>query len=332
MKIPKIKYFFLGCLFTLAALPLFSQDNSEEAAGTVPVRWGVGLDAAFYTNNNISDVAANGFAAPNGLAVPGVLATAHYIINVPLLTGDGTNPLFAGNGLSLRGQVNVTPVTLEGIGSATFSPIAFLAFHATAFVGTGWSLGELATGLALWEADGLNYDSFQGVISGVTFGGRFQFNLGAIIPSTWTNIILLSDNRLQFRHFTAADNNTPYLFKSDGDRRNLNGWRYTASHVIGYQLPFMVNLVAIVTDTETNLGHAREVSTMASGGWGSDFTLVRFGPMANLAFNGQHNLTILAQLQRNVTWHDTETSLINRTYRGNYISFYQLALSYRLNF
>ncbi|HRZ89952.1 MAG TPA: hypothetical protein P5117_10775, partial [Spirochaetia bacterium] len=67
------------------------------------------------------------------------LATLEYSRTIPAFVGEG--PFFSGNNLELSARAELSPVTVEAVGSATLTPIAFLKFQAGAAVGTGWTLG-----------------------------------------------------------------------------------------------------------------------------------------------------------------------------------------------
>jgi hypothetical protein len=319
-------------LFFLLSLPLSGQEEPAEAQA-LTTRYGFGIDMAIYSKNNIDGKSAGSFVGIGGLAGADIMGIAYYAWKIPFLYGE--NALIRNNNIDIRLQGGLSPAHVEALSTITFTPLAFLSFYAAGLVSTGWSLGSFATGLNANREDGLDRSSFQGVLGMLTLGGRFQFDLGALIDNPWTHVLLVSDNRFEYRHFSAVDNETPWSFKNDSGR-NLNGWRYTASHILGYGMPFIVDMVGIITDTELNIGRAARVSPKESG-WGSNFMLIKFGPMLNIRFNERHSLVILAQLKYDMLWNeasmgDDSVPLMQRSYKGSYVSFYRLGFSYRCVF
>jgi hypothetical protein len=92
-----------------------------------------------------------------------------------------------------------------------------------------------------------------------------------------------------------------------------------------------------MVEVDTNIGATAGVSTMQSGGFGSNFVNISsFGPVARLAFNEEstHTLMIALHFRRNILWNDGDINLAmkNRSYRDSFIGFQRLAFVYRINF
>lgn len=127
----KLKNLF-ACLivFSLTFASLAAQKNKES-----PWTFSVSTDFAFYPK---SDYISGGthFAPITGpySGVEGrVTGSAAYKINTPL----GDNWLLNSANLVLKGNLELTPVSIRPGITATFTPLPFLVFSAGANAGTG---------------------------------------------------------------------------------------------------------------------------------------------------------------------------------------------------
>jgi len=261
-------------------------------------------------------------------------ASVSYALKYPFLTGDG--PLFKSNSVEYKMSGELSPVSLNALASVTLTPIALLKLSAGAGAGTGWYAGFNGLGRNL---PGLDYDApqhepFSGVVYRMWMSATFQFDVGAVVPGKWNHIIMAAVPKLEYRAFTGAENSTAWQWEAD-DGENFNGFKYYGTYVLGYQLPFAVNTVGVLLDTEQYIGSTASLSTMASGGWGSDFIKMNFGPLVNIALNDNSDLTVLFQLKNGRRY--TDATIGNRyfeyrEYESWYIALYRLALSYTVKF
>ena len=90
-------------------------------------------------------------------------------------------------------------------------------------------------------------------------------------------------------------------------------------------------MVGILVDTEQYIDSNRDRSTMANGGWGSDFVTMDFGPLFNFKLGKRQNLTVLLQFKNGRDY--TDATIGNRffeyrVYENTYYYLYRLAFSY----
>jgi hypothetical protein len=114
---------------------------------------------------------------------------------------------------------------------------------------------------------------------------------------------------------------------------NIDGFKLTGSYVLGYQMPIVLDLAALLLQTESYIGSVAASSTMASGGWGSDYTYLTFGPLFDFKLSAKSTLAILPQFKTGIKWTDSTTRALyfeNRAYSDSYVYFYRVAFDYNL--
>ncbi|NOY09587.1 MAG: hypothetical protein GXP33_12190 [Spirochaetes bacterium] len=261
-------------------------------------------------------------------------AVVSYLLKYPFLTGNGA--LFKDNSIAYKFSGELSPVSVNALVSVTVTPAALLKLSAGAEAGTGWYAGfnGLGRNLAGINNDAPRHEPFSGVVCRLWLSAAFQFDVGAVVPGEWMHIVMAAVPKVEYRTFTGADNNTPWQWEAD-EGENFNGFKFKSTYFLGYQLPLAVDTVGILVDTEQYMGKTAALSTMESGGWGSDFVKVYFGPLANIRLGEKSNLTVLFQLKNGRDY--TDETIGNRffeyrSYSGWYIALYRLALSYTVKF
>lgn len=251
----------------------------------------------------------------------------------------GGSALTADNSIKYTFKADLTPVNFETGGEVTLSPIAFLDFTLGSTIASGWTAIGIV-GLGLYDEDtGTNEDAFQGVLSQSWLTGTFKFDTAAIMSGdkTWKHIIILTSHTLKYKYFSAAGEDDSWVYQAS-EADNYNGFTYSTTSVLAYQMPKKLNMIGILVDTDTNLFSNSERSTMDSGGWGSDFVEIRFGGLFNIKFNENHSLAILPQLITRPHYTDETVSYSNFLDRvidtddPFYIDFDRIALNYTYKF
>jgi len=267
----------------------------------------------------------------SGWGAAEIQALLIHRIKVPFLTGTGA--LTSGNNVSFAITGALSPVSTRLELRATLTPIAFLNVFAGAMLGTGWDIG-LFNGMGL-NADGSGVPesaSFQGVVLESWIGGTFQFDLAALVPGDWTHVVTLVSPKLQYAVFSGADRGEAWMWEADNGE-NFNGFMFYGTYFLGYQMPLVLNTAGILLETEQNLGYVRNLSTMDSGGWGSDFVVITVGPVFNFTLSESSSLAVLFQFRRERLYDGTSifaNYYENRNYVGTYWDFYRIAFSYSL--
>lgn len=318
---------------------------SASLAGAQEARDSLSLNVILgYLPPNLDGYGSTGFAPVDFDVIPGgagqrdlgtgwgggeALASLEYTRTLPALVGEG--PFFSGNNLELAGRGELSPVTVEALGSVTLTPVAFLKFQVGASFGTGWSLGFI--GLALNPTDSaqpLEEIPFGGMLLKAWVSGTFQFDLAAVLPGDWNHVVVQAAAKFEHRTLSSADSGEAWVWQADTGM-NFNGWRHLGTYVLGYQMPLKLNFAGVMVETEAWLGDVRTYGTMDSGGWGSDFVTVTFSPLANLAFDDANSLTFVVQLKSTQDWDDGSTqarSFQQRDYEGRLWKLNRIAFSY----
>ncbi len=270
----------------------------------------------------------------NGWGGAEAKASVTHKIKVPFMQGSGA--MTSDNNILYQLKGELSPVSINAIASATVTPIAFLNFQAGVNLGTGWDFFGIFNGLGL-NNDGTGIpetDSVPGVMVKSWLSGTFQFDLGAVIPGEWTHVIMAATAKGEYKYFSGADEEEAWQYEADTGE-NFNGFSFLGSYVLGYKLPYKVNTVAFLVETEQMLGTNQDLSSSDPVDWGSDFTQVTFGPLANIQLTEDSNIVILVQFRTEKLY--TEATVFNnyfrnREYDGSYIDFRRIAFSYSKQF
>lgn len=261
---------------------------------------------------------------------------ARYQVKVPFLYKRG-NPLLKGNNLNTIVRLHLTPIDVMGKLILEWTPIAFLKFEAGGQLGTGWNFFGLFNGLGLYpqSQDKPNQSSFPGTVIKTWVGGTFQFDLEALWPGEWHHIVAVANAQFKSQYFTGAGKETPWQYRAD-DSENINGWRFYGTYLLGYQMPLPLSMIGFLVETEEYIGDVRGRSTVKSGGWGSDFRLIYFGPLAQFKLNDQHSLTALFEFWNGRIF--TDDTVYNHHYMDRkctgdfFVNVYRIAFLYNMKF
>ncbi len=255
-------------------------------------------------------------------------ASVTHKIKVPFMQGTGA--LSSGNNVLFQLKGELSPVSINAGASATITPIAFLNFQAGTQLGTGWNFFGLFNGLGLNNDGNPLETNIPGIVSKSWLSGTFQFDIGAVVPGEWTHVIMAATAKAEYKYFSAAGNGDAWQYEADAGE-NFNGFSFLGSYVLGYQLPFMINTVAFMVETEQMLGNNKDMSIIADNDWGSDFVQVTFGPLANIELSENSSLLILVQFRNEKLFSEGtiyNNYFKNREQTGSYIDFRRIAFSY----
>ncbi len=342
-----MKLFFKFLLYFLLFNSLYALDKIEhetsvgtEAAYFFDDHSGFGQNGGFLPPDYIQQDAYTGFPTAPGdqnrsLGSGWGSAKCQFFINhsieIPFLVGE--NSLTEDNNVTFDFRLNVSPVTLYLKSSALFTPVAFLEIELGGMIGSGWN-ASVFNGLGLNTTGIPETDSFPGLVTELWSSAKLQFDLGVILPGKWSHLLLVANWELKFSYFSEADDFQPWQWLGD-DGENLNGVKFNGTYFIGYKMPLLVDIVGFLFETSQHLGDNRTLSTMDSGGWGSDFVELSFGPLVNFTFDKHHSLTTLFQFQTGRDYSDNtifNANFINREYEDTYVRMYRLAFSYKYKF
>ena len=265
---------------------------------------------------------------------PQALVGVTQNFKVPLMQFD--NPLTKDNNINFKIGAELSPISFEGKFGIVWTPIAFLEFYTESRVGSGWNIKTLY-GLALNKnnAGKSNYIplNFSKSIYSFSFGGAFQFDLGAVIPNDWSHVVFRTDQAALYKAMSGVDSETSWLYQADSGE-NRNGWKYQASYLIGYKMPIFLDLIAMKIDVEKKLFASPK--GLDNKKWGEDLFLTTFGPIINFNIKKDYNIMLLAQwytypvYKNEVEGSFYQTKIID-TAKKTQVKFYQVGIVFYMN-
>lgn len=256
-------------------------------------------------------------------------------VKFPVLTGN--NPLTSGNNLQIKGAFELSPVSVNGTIDVAFTPVAFLVFYTGAGIGSGWNI-PIAHGLRMnkpvldsenkptGEQD-LTGKAFNGAVWYGKAGGTFQFDLAAVIPGDWNHVVVQSSHEVKYRALTSAKKDESWLYEADSGE-NRNGFAYYGSYVLGYQMPIILNMVALLVEEDLYLYNTENRSF-----WGDDLGRWTFGGIFNFQATKKLSVALIVQGKTIRNFKDNsgdntyyQTRAISDTNKLG-ISFYRAAIN-----
>ena len=265
---------------------------------------------------------------------PQALVGVTQNFKVPLMQFD--NPLTKDNNINFKIGAELSPISFEGKFGIVWTPIAFLEFYTESRVGSGWNIKTLY-GLALNKnnAGKSNYIplNFSKSIYSFSFGGAFQFDLGAVIPNDWSHVVFRTDQAALYKAMSGVDSETSWLYQADSGE-NRNGWKYQASYLIGYKMPIFLDLIAMKIDVEKKLFASPK--GLDNKVWGEDLIYTTFGPIINFNIKKDYNILLLAQwythpVYKNDVKDDFYQTKVLDTDKKTQVKFYQAGIVFYMN-
>ncbi len=331
----KITVFLLVSILLLSVSNVFAQEQDS------PWDFSLVTDFAFYpksdfvptTDAGSQFVPLTGFYSGVEARVTGF---ADYTIPVPF----SDNPLVSGNRVKISGIFELSPVSIDPAIQVQFSPIAFLDFTAGASIAGAWPFTPLGVqGIAVWNDVTGEYDDmvFNTARVEAWFQGLFQFDLAAIIPGEWNHVVTMNTYKISYEGLTSgAEGGRPWLYQGSGGK--VNGWKYNATFLLGYQMPLVLQTVAVQAELDGYLDGEKAYATEYHG-IDPDFMTVYIAPVAILEFSEKDALTIQFRFASRPSYvqdyekaSDRLDTVANMTPVGREWFFDRLALSYKHSF
>jgi len=227
----------------------------------------------------------------------------------PFLRGE--SPLTADNNIGLALSAEISPISLNGIAEAVWTPIAFFQLAAGGRVGSGWNVnlfGGDIYGIGLNSAgaaggNGHDGSAFDGLLWKAQAGGALQFDLAALYPGDWHHVVARSYHEINYRGYTRAKAGESWYYENDSGE-NINGFNYYCNLLFGYQMPIFLNTAALLAEANLYL-----YDTPGRGKWGDDKIRWTLSGILGFTITRQINLNVITQFitQRNYlesNWQD----------------------------
>ncbi|MEI6877175.1 MAG: hypothetical protein WCL50_18840 [Spirochaetota bacterium] len=126
-------------------------------------------------------------------------------------------------------------------------------------------------------------------------GASLQFDTGAIWPGNWNHVFMQSYHEINYQYLTGTSAGDIWIYEGSGNR--VDGFAYSSTTLIGYQIPLVLSRVLVMLSTSARITGA-DSSTMASGGWGSDYLYLSPGIVATLTFGNGFSVDTVVQAER----------------------------------
>lgn len=262
---------------------------------------------------------------------------AYYRLSAiaPFLQGEGL--LTRDNTIEFDVKPMLSPVSFHVENRIKWTPLAFLVLEGGLLFGTGWPLSFMNVhGLALNNADNIVDTEIGGLVLIPHLQLTLQFDLAAILPGDYNHVVISLSANAKYMSNSSAGADDAWYWRADGGE-NFNGWYYIGTYVAGWRPPWNIDFIGFLVEQSAALSaDIVKRSTIASGGWGSDFHKIKFGPVVNVKLDSGHSLTLLLQFQ-NGLYYSEHTAFYRwfeqREATGReYVKMQRLVLAYTWEF
>ena len=225
---------------------------------------------------------------------------ANYSVIAPLFNFD--NPLTSTNNIKFTLNYEISPITTNIGATVAITPAAFLVLSGGFLIGSGWQITGTMAGIGLNDNGVIKRYGFTAPHLQLWFTTTFQMDTAFVLPKTmqrWTHFVVLGNATFKYQGLLGVSDYQPYMYEECYGEQ-LGGWRFLVDGLVGYRIyikedpdfdsgmfikrdnqNFIVTIGAYVWMDYLNLTHYYD-SPMKSGGWGSDFAYVSFGPVMQI--------------------------------------------------
>ncbi len=224
----------------------------------------------------------------------------------PFLQGE--SPLTEGNNIGLALGADISPISLNGIAEAVWTPAAFFQLSAGGRIGSGWGVelfGGNIYGIGLNRPDAAGKAeqdgrAFDGLLWKVQTGAALQADLAAVFPGDWHHVVVRSYHEINYKGYTRAAAGESWYFEND-DGENCNGFNYYGNLLIGYQMPIFFNMAALMAEADLYL-----YDTPNRGTWGDDKIRWTFSCLLNFSLIKQIDLAVITQFRTRKNYQESD--------------------------
>ena len=270
--------------------------------------------------------------------LPEIKLTFTERLSFPFLRGE--SPLTEENNITLALAAEISPVSLNALAEAVWTPIAFFQFSAGGRIGSGWNVelfGSKIYGIGLNRPDAEgkaehNGQAFDGLLWKVQTGGALQFDLAALYPGDWHHLVARTYHEINYKGYTRAAAGESWYFEND-DGENCNGFNYYGNFLIGYQMPVFLNMIAFLTEMDLYL-----YDTPGRSKWGDDRIRWTFSAILGFTITEQIGLSLGAQFRTRRNYEESNRQGLyyrNLTVNNSspfHLEFYRIAAAMTYKF
>ena len=234
----------------------------------------------------------------------------------------------------------LTPVTASAAFDYTYTlPLPLFQLDGGLLAGSGWPLPGYGNGIGMqsnFYDNSIQTNVYSQELLTKQYlrfyaGGAIQYDLASIIPGEWNHLQFRVYQELYYQYFLGATNDNE-VYEYDNVPDKLKNMRYYASYYVGYEMPFFLHRIGFMFETDLDVYHYGD-STVASGGWGSDFVYETLGFIQTFAFDKAGNVTLdfMVQWGNYIVYYpgyDEGVTLWDRQVNPNYYEFWRLRQVY----
>ena len=249
----------------------------------------------------------------------------------PFLQGE--SPLTENNDIGLALSAEISPLSLNGVAEAVWTPIAFFQLAAGGRIGSGWNIelfGGKSYGIGINRADingnaEVSGSAFDGLLWKAQMGVALQADTAAIFPGDWNHVVVRSYHEFNHKGYSRAGKNESWYFEND-DGENCNGFNYYGNFLLGYQMPIFFNLVAFLAEMDLYL-----YDTPGRGNWGDDMVRWTFSGILGFKINEKFGITLITQIRTRRNFNESNWKDLYyrcrtvRTSNKQHLEFYRVA-------
>jgi len=272
---------------------------------------------------------------------PGVKLSFIQRYKIPFLQGEGL--LTKDNNICFVLTAEISPISVDAVTEAIWTPAAFFQFITGGTIGSGWNIKLFGNdmygiGLNRQNAEGKHEhsgNSFDGLLWKAQAGTVLQADLAAVFPGDWNHVVIRNYHEINYRGYTRAAKGESWYYENDGGYQgeNCNGFNYYGNLLLGYQMPIFLNMVALLAEADLYL-----YDMPGRSKWGDDIIRWTYSLILNFTVTKNLDIAVLTQfwtlrnfLEEN--WNDLYYR--NRTIdKSNpyHLEFYRvgIAMIYRL--
>jgi hypothetical protein len=223
----------------------------------------------------------------------------------PFLQGEGALTKDNNIGIALTGEIS--PVSLNGLVEAVWTPIAFFQLTAGGRIGSGWIIElpnknepsgkKKSYGIGINRPDAAGNTehtgkAFDGLLWKAQAGAVLQADLAAVIPGDWNHVVARTYHEINYRGYTAASKYESWSYEDDNGYfgENCNGFNYYSNFLLGYQMPIFLNMAALLAEADLYLYDTPDRSK-----WGDDLIRWTFGLILNFSISKKIDIAVLTQ-------------------------------------
>lgn len=267
------------------------------------------------------------FSAMEGRAT----ATAGYTIPTPL----GEHPLLKGAKVNIMGALELSPISFKPALEVSFDPLPFVSLSAGTSFGFGWQTGPVS-GLSILfqdEHEYRNLTTFKNNFYDVWMQGTLKFDTGAVWQgehSEWHHIVMVASYKAFYEGLTMVSNDA--VWKWMGGMNRANGWQWSASGLLGYQMPLFINTVGFLGEMT---GHYSSSDYKNFESWNGAFMSVDIAPFMQFAIGKKDEITTMFNFRTRRSFeeeHDAEEEEVYLTECGSEWYFRRAAIRWTHKF